>query len=102
MILLEDSQKEIVVDLLKVGLKTRGEIWVFGSRIKPKLKKQFSDLDLVFIGASPLLGTQIEEIKELFSASNLPFKVDLCNMSDLLLAIQSEIMLNHELLYKSL
>jgi predicted nucleotidyltransferase len=101
MIILTDSQKEMVIKLLKVGLKAHGEIWVFGSRINPTTVKQFSDLDLVFIGTPPLGALQIEELKELFSASDLPFRVDLCNFADLPKALQAEVTKHHELLFKS-
>lgn len=98
MILLTKSEKDTVINLLNNRLKVKGEVWVFGSRIKPVLEKKFSDLDLVFVGTPPLTALQIEEIKEHFSASDLPFRVDLCNLVDLPPAVQESINTQHEVL----
>jgi predicted nucleotidyltransferase len=52
------------------------EVWAFGSRAKGT-QKQYSDLDLVFVGNSPLSLAVTAELAEAFSESDLPYKVDL-------------------------
>lgn len=52
------------------------EVWAFGSRINGKAK-QYSDLDLAIISDQPLDFGQLGEIRDAFSESDLPFKVDL-------------------------
>lgn len=55
-------------------------IWVFGSRTKGTARP-FSDLDLVAITKEPLDIATYTDIKEAFSNSTLPFKVDLVDWS---------------------
>ncbi|MCX6641635.1 MAG: nucleotidyltransferase domain-containing protein [bacterium] len=52
------------------------DVVVFGSRITPNAK-EFSDLDLAIMTAEPLPLRRMRQLKEAFSESNLPFKVDL-------------------------
>lgn len=51
------------------------EVWAFGSRVNQKPKK-YSDLDLVIKTEAPLSAGVIAHLREAFSESNLPFKVD--------------------------
>jgi predicted nucleotidyltransferase len=51
------------------------EAWAFGSRARGTAKPH-SDLDLALIGEAPLDGLALAELAEDFSASNLPFRVD--------------------------
>ena len=53
------------------------EVWAFGSRVHGRNLKPFSDLDLVIITAEPLELLRLADLKEAFTESNLPFKVDL-------------------------
>lgn len=101
MIRLTDRQKEIVQNILKSSIK-HGEVWAFGSRVdESKIVKKFSDLDLTFRGSPELSVIELENIKELFSASDLPFKVDICNFNDLPSAIQTSIISKHTAIYKA-
>lgn len=52
------------------------EVRAFGSRVRGKAEK-YSDLDLVLVGTSQLAPRRIEELKDAFSASNLPISVDI-------------------------
>ena len=52
------------------------EVWAFGSRASFTAKK-YSDLDLALIGDQPLSISVMGELRESFSESLLPFKVDL-------------------------
>lgn len=51
-------------------------VWAFGSRTKGTAKR-FSDLDLVILGEQPLTLTQLAQLNEAFSESDLPWRVDI-------------------------
>jgi predicted nucleotidyltransferase len=51
-------------------------VWAFGSRVKGNSKK-FSDLDLVIHSNQVLETCILFELKEAFSDSDLPFKIDI-------------------------
>ncbi len=55
-------------------------VWVFGSRVTGKARK-FSDPDLAIINNKPLDFDTFAGLKEAFSESNLPFKVDIVDWS---------------------
>lgn len=55
-------------------------VWAFGSRITGKARK-FSDLDLAIITNKPVDFETFAALKESFSESNLPFKVDVVDWS---------------------
>ena len=57
------------------------EIWAFGSRVHGRNLKKFSDLDLAIISTTPLDPLLLADLKEAFSESDLPFKVDLLDRS---------------------
>jgi type I restriction enzyme, S subunit len=65
----------IVRDILKQHVP-QYEVWAFGSRATGKAKK-FSDLDLTIITHHPLPLQVSADLKEAFSESDLPWKVDL-------------------------
>ena len=52
------------------------QVLVFGSRAQGKAKP-FSDLDLAIMGLKPLTLAESSALQSAFSASDLPFKVDL-------------------------
>ncbi|MBF0320007.1 MAG: restriction endonuclease subunit S [Nitrospirae bacterium] len=52
------------------------EVRAFGSRVT-WTAKEFSDLDLVVMGETPLSISQLSELQEAFSELDLPFKVDI-------------------------
>ena len=56
------------------------EVWAFGSRVA-KTAKKFSDLDLVLMTPRPLEAMRFIELKEAFSESDLPFRVDVLDWS---------------------
>jgi predicted nucleotidyltransferase len=57
------------------------EVRAFGSRVHGRALKRFSDLDLVVITDSPLDPLRLADLKEAFSESDLPFKVDVLDWS---------------------
>lgn len=52
------------------------DVRVFGSRAT-RTAKPFSDLDLVLMGDVPLSASAMADLREAFSESDLPFKVDI-------------------------
>ncbi len=64
----------MVQDILRAHVPDR-TVWAFGSRAKGMAKKT-SDLDLAILGTEPLDLRTMGDVKDAFSESNLPFKVD--------------------------
>ncbi len=56
------------------------EVWAFGSRVKGTAKDT-SDLDLAVIGDDPLDFRTLGTLRDLFSSSDLPYKVDVLDWS---------------------
>jgi uncharacterized protein len=50
-------------------------IWAFGSRVKGKVKP-FSDLDLVVVGEKAMPPGLLWNLREAFSETDLPYRVD--------------------------
>ena len=53
------------------------EVRAFGSRVHGRTIKRFSDLDLAVITETPLPASLMAELKDAFTESDLPFKVDI-------------------------
>lgn len=56
------------------------DAYAFGSRVHGKARK-FSDLDIALVNNAPIDWQLLERIREAFSASDLPFKVDVVDWS---------------------
>lgn len=69
-------------------------IWVFGSRMKGT-NKVHSDLDLVIVSQEPVNWMVIEEIREIFMGSELPFKVDVLEWSSISDAFKEIILMGY-------
>ncbi|MFH1098173.1 MAG: nucleotidyltransferase domain-containing protein [Candidatus Desantisbacteria bacterium] len=69
-----DEQLHIITEILQKYVSAY-EVRVFGSRYKGTAKN-YSDLDLAIVGNTKLDWRLIENIKEAFSESELPFRVD--------------------------
>ena len=74
------------------------EIWVFGSRAHGDGVKPFSDLDLAIPGRSPLPLEVLGRLREAFSESDLPFKVDLVQEADTDPVFWARAMEDHEVI----
>jgi predicted nucleotidyltransferase len=75
MIDLRTEHQTIVKDILRQYLPDY-EILAFGSRVTGRAK-QYSDLDLAVISNTPLDFGLLGTVRDAFSESDLPFKVDL-------------------------
>ena len=65
---------KIVQDILSTHIPDR-EVWAFGSRETGKATET-SDLDLAVIGETPLEFERLAALRDAFSESRLPYKVD--------------------------
>lgn len=78
MIALLDEQRKIVAQILESNIPT-AHIYIFGSRAVGN-PKPHSDLDLAIDMGSPLSLQQMAQLKDAFSESDLPFRVDVVDM----------------------
>ena len=77
-----DSQSiQLIKKILKHQLP-KHKVLVFGSRVT-KNYKPHSDLDLCILGETPLTLTQLAVLKETFSESDLPIRVDIVDWATL-------------------
>jgi type I restriction enzyme S subunit len=65
----------LVCEILRQQVPDR-EVWAFGSRATGTAKP-YSDLDLAIIGITPLGMDRMAAIRDTFSESELPWKLDL-------------------------
>ena len=81
MIVLDSKQIQIIQEILN---KYAGDtpVRVFGSRASGK-PKPFSDIDLVMMTTQVAKASEIAQIKEAFSESDLTIKVDFLDWSDI-------------------
>jgi len=75
MIDISPADLKIVQDILRKHVPDR-EVWAFGSRAK-RTAKTYSDLDLVVIADTPLSFQVSGALREDFSDSDLPWRVDI-------------------------
>jgi uncharacterized protein len=74
MIDLRTDYLEIVKRILALHVPDY-DVFAFGSRVSGRVK-QFSDLDLVIMSQKPLSLRKLTKLREAFSDSDLPIKVD--------------------------
>ena len=73
------------------------EVRAFGSRVKGKARA-YSDLDLVLKSREPLENRTLEALKDAFSASRLPFVVEVMDWQNLSQEFQALIEQGYEVL----
>lgn len=78
-IALDQKQRNLVLQILKRHFPSE-HFFVFGSRATLQNLKPFSDLDIAIQGEDVLSTATLARAKEDFSASDLPFKVDLVDL----------------------
>ncbi len=71
---------EIIASLLRQHLSPEIKVWVFGSRVGQTAGKS-SDLDLALEGGQKIGLQVMANLRYAFEESNLPYKVDLVDMS---------------------
>lgn len=72
---IDAADLETVLNILRAHVSEH-EVWAFGSRVHGRNLKRFSDLDLAIITDKPLDPLLLADLKEAFTESDLPFKVD--------------------------
>ena len=77
---LTPQQRQQVRDILRKYLSAKAKAWVFGSRAKGTAKP-FSDLDLAIDAGTTLSLAQLADLRQAFSESDLPWKVDVIDLS---------------------
>ena len=75
MLNVDKNHLQIIRNILNKHIP-ENEIWAFGSRVTGTAKK-YSDLDLAIISNTPTPTLTIALLKEEFSKSDLPYKIDL-------------------------
>ncbi len=80
MIYLTDSELKEIKRILEFWLPSY-EVWVFGSRVTGKNLKKSSDLDLAIISNAPVDKKDFTRLKDAFTLSDLPFRVDIADWS---------------------
>jgi predicted nucleotidyltransferase len=87
---------ETVLSILKKNVPDH-EVWAFGSRVNGE-PKQFSDLDLTIKTSAPLPVIIMANLRNDFSETNLPFKVDIIDWSRMDLGFQKIVQENFEII----
>ena len=94
---IKPHELEIVKSILRKYLPEY-EVWAFGSRVHGRSLKKFSDLDLVVITDESVNSITYADIKEAFSESDLPFKVDIVDWSKITDNFREIIKKDHEII----
>jgi len=89
---LKPHELEVVRNILN-RFVPEAEIIVFGSRVHGTAKP-WSDLDLAIKAKSALDWKLLEEIKEAFQESELPFRVDVLDWNEITAAFRRAIEMN--------
>ena len=89
---LSEKELKIVKTILKQYLPGK-DIYVFGSRVANKARP-FSDLDLVIVSDEHIDELLLIELKDKFSDSNLPMRVDIIDGSKITEEFKAEISQN--------
>lgn len=76
------------------------EVWAFGSRVNQEPKKH-SDLDIVIKTDAPLPASIFANLRDAFSESDLPFKVDVVDWSRISESFRKIIEKKFEIIHKT-
>ena len=95
MIYLEPEQLKIVANILQEHIPNK-KVMVFGSRVSGSIKP-FSDLDLCIMGDIALSLIESSNLKEAFSESDLPFRVDIVDWATITPEFREIVMQNVEI-----
>jgi len=91
------EELRIVSDILREHVPQH-DVWAFGSRVHGKHLKPFSDLDLAIITNAPIPLEKLLDLRAAFSASDLPYRVDIVDWAAADPSFQSIVAANHEVL----
>ncbi|MCK5878124.1 MAG: nucleotidyltransferase domain-containing protein [Candidatus Marithrix sp.] len=94
---LEKKYLDIILHILQRWVPNC-EVWAFGSRVHQRGLKPFSDLDLVLITKQPLDMSLYGRLKESFSESDLPIRIDIADWSQISDSFKEIIRKEHEII----
>ena len=97
MICVSENELDIILDIIKTYAR-KYEVWAFGSRYK-WTSKGYSDLDLAVVGAEKLPKGVIDNLKQAFEESELPFRVDVLDYYAMSKEFQEIISSGYEIIY---
>jgi predicted nucleotidyltransferase len=100
MISLTPKQLELVHAILRKHVP-RIRVLAFGSRVTEKVKPH-SDLDLALDGDQAFSLSEIGKLREDFSASSLPFRVDVVDLNKIAESFRKMILQKYEVLQEPL
>ena len=89
-----------IADIFESFPQLKVQVYAFGSRIKGTARKN-SDLDLVIKSEEPLKLEEFYDIKDAFSESDIPYRVDLSDWSLLSANFKKAVENELELVYKN-
>lgn len=93
---LEPNELATVRDILAFYAKNL-EVRAFGSRVTGERLKKFSDLDLVLMTQEPLPMRDYARIKDAFTLSDLPYRVDVLDWANVSPEFKKIIQANYEI-----
>ncbi len=76
------DHRRLVLNILRAYLPQSAKIWAFGSRATGRARR-YSDLDLVIDAGRLLTLDEFAKLGEVFSDSDLPYRVDLVDWHDI-------------------
>ena len=94
------SSKWKIIEEILMTIVPNQEVLAFGSRAT-FLAKPYSDLDLALKGETPLNLTSLADLRDAFTNSDLPFKIDIVQWQDISEAFREIICKNSVLIKKS-
>ena len=80
-LVLSAEQQRIVRAILGANLPPGATVWAYGSRATGRAGR-FSDLDLAIDAGRPLSVDETARLREAFTESDLPFRVDVLDWQD--------------------
>lgn len=82
MIYADPESLALVKKILRVFLPEGFKVAAFGSRVTGVRLKKYSDLDLCVMGDRPMTSREVSDLKDAFTNSNVPYRVDIVDWND--------------------
>ena len=82
MINITSGQREKILRILHVTFPTDANFYAFGSRVTGR-NREDSDLDVAIDTGTTIPYALLEETRDLFMASDLPFRVDIVDINSI-------------------
>ena len=96
-LLMDNEDQMLLIEILN-DIMPNNEVWLYGSRIKGTARPN-SDLDMIVFATSQQ-SLEIEDLKEAFDESDLPFRVDLFTWEELPKSFHNNIKADHFVLQR--